>query len=55
MSTWTMDEVQELTMQCGGGNHAALQTWLLHAPHVGERFIENQLYMKDSDVNLDNV
>ena len=37
MSTWTMEEVQELTIQRAGGNYAALQTWLLHAPNYGER------------------
>lgn len=38
MSTWTMEEVQELIVQRCGGNHAALQTWLLHAPNCGERY-----------------
>ena len=38
MSTWTMEEVQELSTQRGGGNLAASHTWLLHAPNYGERY-----------------
>lgn len=38
MSTWNMEEVQELTTQRGGGNLAACHTWLLHAPNYGERY-----------------
>jgi len=38
MSTWTMDEVQELTVQRGGGNDVACHVWLKNAPKYGGRY-----------------
>lgn len=37
MSTWTLDEVNELSDECCGGNDAARFTWLRNAPTVGGR------------------
>jgi hypothetical protein len=37
MSTWTIDEVNELTDSMGGGNDAARATWLKNAPECGQR------------------
>jgi hypothetical protein len=38
MSNWTMDEVNELTDKQGGGNAAALHTWLQKAPRCGQKY-----------------
>ena len=38
MSTWTMEEVMELTTENKGGNEVALHVWLANAPHFGERY-----------------
>jgi hypothetical protein len=38
MSTWTMDEVHELTNERSGGNDAARHVWLLNAPPYGQRY-----------------
>jgi Putative GTPase activating protein for Arf len=38
MSTWTMEEVMELTTENKGGNEVALHVWLANAPRFGERY-----------------
>jgi hypothetical protein len=38
MSTWTIDEVLDLTTPRGGGNEVALRTWLANAPPIGGRY-----------------
>ena len=38
MSTWTMDEVMELTSDRNGGNLVALHVWLANAPPPGGRY-----------------
>ena len=38
MSTWTMEEVMELTAERHGGNQVALHVWLGNAPGFGERY-----------------
>ena len=38
MSTWTMEEVRSLTGQQGGGNEAALHSWLGNAPGIGKSY-----------------
>jgi hypothetical protein len=38
MSTWTMEEVMELTSEQNGGNQVALHVWLGNAPGFGERY-----------------
>ena len=37
-SNWTMEEVQELTPENGGGNEAARRTILANAPEVGGKY-----------------
>lgn len=38
MSTWTLDEVNELTEERGGGNLVAAHVWLHNAPPFGSRY-----------------
>ena len=38
MSTWSIDEVKELTGEMNGGNDAARHNWLQNAPVIGERY-----------------
>ena len=38
MSNWTMDEVNALTSEYGGGNEAALHIWLQNAPGYGQKY-----------------
>ena len=38
MSSWTMDEVQELSAKRSGGNDAATSLWLAKAPPYGEKY-----------------
>eukprot|EP00595_Chromulina_sp_UTEXLB2642_P002630 CAMPEP_0196761450 /NCGR_PEP_ID=MMETSP1095-20130614/691_1 /TAXON_ID=96789 ORGANISM="Chromulina nebulosa, Strain UTEXLB2642" /NCGR_SAMPLE_ID=MMETSP1095 /ASSEMBLY_ACC=CAM_ASM_000446 /LENGTH=324 /DNA_ID=CAMNT_0042111017 /DNA_START=240 /DNA_END=1214 /DNA_ORIENTATION=+ len=38
MSTWTLDEVKQLTTECLGGNEVALHTWLYKAPPFGSKY-----------------
>ena len=38
MSTWTMEEVMDLTVDRKGGNQVALHVWLAKAPAFGERY-----------------
>lgn len=38
MSTWTVEEVLDLTTIRGGGNEVALRTWLANAPPIGGRY-----------------
>jgi Putative GTPase activating protein for Arf len=38
MSTWTIEEVMELTTENKGGNEVALHVWLANAPRFGERY-----------------
>ena len=40
MSTWTMEEANELSDEMGGGNDAARHTWLSNAPNCGSRMFE---------------
>ncbi len=38
MSTWTIEEVKELSGEMNGGNDAARHNWLQNAPAIGERY-----------------
>ena len=38
MSTWTIEEVKELSGEMKGGNDAARHNWLQNAPAIGERY-----------------
>eukprot|EP01041_Mallomonas_annulata_P002357 gene2357-4573_t len=39
MSTWTLDEVNDLTEKMNGGNKIALLTWLGNAPAIGGKYL----------------
>lgn len=52
MSSWTMDEVKELTSERSGGNAAALHTWLLNAPAVGHTYSGGKRPKKGDDVSV---
>jgi hypothetical protein len=38
MSTWTIDEVNALSMEHQGGNEVALHVWLANAPPIGGKY-----------------
>lgn len=43
MSNWTLEEVNELSDQRGGGNNAALHNWLKNSPSIGQRLDHSYL------------
>ena len=52
MSTWTMDEVMDLTIERNGGNEAALHIWLANAPPPGGKYAGGIRPKSGDDVNV---
>ena len=52
MSTWTMDEVLDLTIERNGGNEAALHIWLANAPPPGGKYAGGIRPKSGDDVNV---
>jgi len=48
MSTWTIDEVMELTKQRLGGNQVARHVWLSKAPNFGGKYNGGGFYSTSS-------
>ena len=52
MSTWTMDEVLDLSIERNGGNEAALHIWLENAPPPGGKYAGGVRPKSGDDVNV---